>query len=303
MPGRHFGTDTLSNINKAWVERVENKLETVLPDESGATATLYQAMRYATLGGGKRLRATLVYATGEMLGVDPAILDYPAAAVEMVHAYSLIHDDLPAMDDDDLRRGKPTCHRAFNEAVAILAGDALQARAFEVLSDPDSGIPTENRAVMINRLAQASGVSGMAGGQLVDLEAVGKPLTMNELQNMHLMKTGALIRASVQLGRLCSPESNETLDRALEDFCHSIGLAFQVVDDILDETMDSDTLGKTGGADRAMEKPTYTSVLGLEKAREIAAQLHRQSLASLGTIRHNTQNLQELADIIVQRHY
>jgi farnesyl diphosphate synthase len=286
-----------------WLNRVEQMLDTSLPNLSDNTATLHQAMRYSSIGAGKRLRAMLVYATGEMLNVSEDILDYPAAAVEMVHAYSLIHDDLPAMDDDDLRRGKPTCHRAFNEAVAILAGDALQARAFELLSDPASGVSPTQAIRMLNLLANASGGEGMAGGQVVDLEAVGNLLSVDDLQIMHRMKTGALIRASVLLGAMCTSDTDDATYAALGDYADAIGLAFQVVDDILDETMDSSVLGKASGADRALNKPTYTSILGIERAREVAEELHQQSLASLATIRHNTTNLQQLADLVVNRHH
>ncbi len=284
-----------------WATRVEGVLDQLLPEAEGPVSALHEAMRYASLGGGKRLRASLVYSTGALLEVDTSLLDRPAAAVEMVHAYSLVHDDLPAMDNDDLRRGKPTCHRAFGEAIAILAGDALQTRAFEILCEHDSALPANNVLRMIKALAQSSGVAGMAGGQAIDLDAVGKNPDLEYLEIMHSMKTGALIRASVRLGALCSSTVTRDTLNQLDIFARCIGLAFQVIDDILDEVSDSGTLGKTGGSDRARNKPTYTSTVGLANARRIVDTLHGDALASLKTIRHNTDNMRQLADFIICR--
>ncbi len=284
-----------------WATRIEGVLDQLLPEAEGPVAALHEAMRYASLGGGKRLRASLVYSTGALLEVDTSLLDRPAAAVEMVHAYSLVHDDLPAMDNDDLRRGKPTCHRAFGEAIAILAGDALQTRAFEILCEHDSALPASNVLRMVQTLAQSSGVAGMAGGQAIDLDAVGKTPDLEHLEIMHSMKTGALIRASVRLGALCSSTVTRDTLNQLDIFARCIGLAFQVIDDILDEVSDSGTLGKTGGSDRARNKPTYTSTVGLANARRIVDTLHGDALASLKTIRHNTDNMRQLADFIISR--
>ena len=285
-----------------WARRVEEMLERTLPKARSAQATLHDAMRYACLGGGKRIRALLVYAGGDMLGVDPRTLDYPAAAIEMVHAYSLIHDDLPAMDDDDLRRGKPSCHRAFGEAVAILAGDTLQAQAFELLCRPESGLDAAARLSMVHLLADAMGARGMAGGQLADVEAVGRTLDLAQLEAIHGMKTGALIRASVMLGAGCGRPDAHVAAR-LEAYGERLGLAFQVVDDILDETTDGSGPGKPGGADRIAGKPTYTSILGLEKAAEAARRLHAEALASLDAIRYDTDTLRRLADFMINRRH
>ncbi len=290
---------TSSAISR-WAERAERALERFLPDGSGPAGTLEAAMRYACLGGGKRLRATLVYATGDMLGTPPELLDRPAAAIEMIHAYSLVHDDLPAMDDDDLRRGKPTCHRAFDEATAILAGDALQSLAFEVLC-ADPSIAPGARAAMVRVLAEASGARGMAGGQALDLGAVGTMLDVDALAAMHGLKTGALIRAAVRLGALCGDNADAQTLEQLDAYAGNLGFAFQIVDDILDEVMDSGTLGKTGGADRARGKPTYTSMTGLDEARATVDALHRAALESLRTIRHNTGVMGEIADFVTRR--
>lgn len=254
-------------------------------------------MRYATLGGGKRVRACLVYAAGEARGAAAEVLDAPACAVELIHAYSLVHDDLPSMDDDELRRGRPTCHRAFDEATALLAGDALQTLAFEVLTD-NTAISPAQRLDMIARLARATGSIGMAGGQAIDLASVGAQLNLNELEDMHARKTGALIQASVALGALAAGES---LPAALEDYGRTVGLAFQIVDDILDVEGDTATLGKTSGADQARNKPTYPALMGLPNAKARAAELHRRALASLGPFGDNGAILAHLAHLIISR--
>ncbi len=284
-----------------WGQRTERVLSTLMPESHHPAPELARAMRYATLDGGKRLRASLVYLTGTMLGVDAGKLDRPAAAIEMIHAYSLVHDDLPAMDDDDLRRGKPTCHRRFGEAAAILAGDALQSLAFEILASDESGLDAAIRVRLIGELARAAGDRGMAGGQAIDLAAAGTRMTRKQLDTMHGLKTGALIRASVRIGALCGAPEDRELLAALDDFAGRIGLAFQIVDDILDDTVDSSTLGKPGGSDRALDKPTYTSVLGIDRARAVVDELVDSALERLATIGHNTGSLREIAGFVARR--
>ncbi len=259
-------------------------------------------MRYATLGGGKRLRAALVYASGEALGATLDALDVPACAVELIHAYSLVHDDLPCMDNDDLRRGKPTVHRAFDEATAVLAGDALQPLAFELLAyDSALAIEAAQRLEMIGILARASGSIGMAGGQAMDLASVGGNLTPDELQDCYRRKTGALIAASVQLGTLASDAANTPLAHALYGYGHAIGLMFQIADDVLDVESDTATLGKRAGADEARGKPTYPSVLGLDAAKTEARRLHTEALESLRPLGDNGAPLAAIADFVLAR--
>jgi len=282
--------------------RIETALDHRLPPADTEPRRLHAAMRYATLGGGKRLRAVLVYATGEALGARPEVLDVPACALELVHAYSLVHDDLPAMDDDDLRRGKPTCHKAFDEATAILAGDALQTLAFELLArDPVLAIDPLQRLAMLAHLAQASGSAGMAGGQAIDLGAVGKPLTLAGLEDMHARKTGALIRAAVALGTLAAPNIDADRRTQLDAYARAIGLAFQITDDILDVEGDTATLGKPQGSDQKQVKPTYPSLLGLERARALAREQHATALESLRSLGDNGKLLGEIADFILDR--
>jgi farnesyl diphosphate synthase len=249
---------------RAFAERSESVLECLLPAAETPPQRLHQAMRYAVLGGGKRMRPLLVYATGSMLGAPLEALDRPAAAVELVHAYSLIHDDLPAMDDDDLRRGRPTCHKAFDEATAILAGDALQCLAFEVLLE--GGHRDDLRLRMLRTLALASGTRGMAGGQAIDIAATGQPLAIGALETMHRMKTGALIRAAVRLGAMVA-EADDVVVEALDRFADALGLAFQIRDDLLDVEGTAAALGKTAGKDARTHKPTYPSVLGRDESR------------------------------------
>ncbi len=263
-------------------QRVENALERFLPSAETLPAELHRAMRYAVLEGGKRVRPLLVYATGQALNADPGALDVAASAVECIHAYSLAHDDLPAMDNDDLRRGKPTCHRAFSEAQAILAGDALQAKAFYLLAHADMGAVTpQTRLQMVEILALAAGSRGMVGGQSIDLAAVGKRLSIAELEDMHIHKTGALIRAAVLLGAMCARELGDEQRHALDHYAKCVGLAFQVQDDILDVTGSTQELGKRAGADGALEKPTYPTLLGLAGARQRASELHQAASESL----------------------
>jgi geranylgeranyl pyrophosphate synthase len=280
--------------------RSEAALDRLLPPVDLPVARLAQAMRYAALGGGKRLRAALVYAGGEALGADWAALDAPAAAVELIHAYSLVHDDLPAMDDDDLRRGKPTCHRAFDEATAILAGDALQTLAFEVLAEADAIAP-ERRLAMVRELAHASGVHGMAGGQALDLAAEGQRLTLPELEAVHRGKTGALIVASVRLGALAAPAADAPLLAALAEYGQALGLCFQIQDDILDVDGDTATLGKTAGADQARGKATYPALLGLDGARERARQEYERAVAALAPLGAAAERLAQLAAFSLAR--
>jgi farnesyl diphosphate synthase len=259
-------------------------------------------MRYSTLGGGKRLRPALVYLTGESLGAVLADLDAAAAAVELIHVYSLVHDDLPAMDDDDLRRGRPTCHRAYDEATAILVGDALQALAFSVLADDSMGnIVPAIRLSMIRTLAQAAGTAGMAGGQAVDLAAVGQTLSVDAIENMHRRKTGALIKGSVLLGAIGAGIDSGRDFQALESFGDEIGLAFQIQDDILDVEGDAAVLGKTTGADAALSKPTYPSTVGLPAARDRARALRDRAIAALAPLGSRNAPLVELAQFVVSR--
>lgn len=284
--------------------RVEAAIARRLPPVDRPPQRLHAAMRYATLGGGKRIRPLLVYFTGEVLSVDPVRLDGPATAVELIHAYSLVHDDLPSMDDDDLRRGRPTCHRAFDEATAILVGDALQVLAFEILArDPDMVDEPAQRLRMIAALAQAAGPAGMAGGQAIDIEAAGGTLTLEQLEHMHRLKTGALISASVALGALSAPGLSPEHLAHLERFAECAGLAFQVQDDILDVEGDAATLGKTPGADQARNKPTYPSIAGMERAKRRARELHEQALAELAVFGEAAEPLRWLSAYIIERRH
>jgi farnesyl diphosphate synthase len=296
----------MSNALKEYLisiqDRVENALDLRLPDAKVLPIKLHQAMRYSALEGGKRMRPMLTYCTGKLLGIPIENLDGPACAVELIHVYSLIHDDLPAMDDDDLRRGKATCHIAFDEATAILTGDALQALAFEVLANDSSiNINASYRLKMITTLTKASGSQGMVGGQAIDLESVGKQLTLPELENMHIHKTGALIRASVNLAALAKPDLDSIIAKKLDHYAKCIGLSFQVKDDILDEESDTTTLGKTQGKDKDNDKPTYPSLLGLAEAKEKAQHLHEQAIESLSDFGNEADLLRDLSLYIIQR--
>lgn len=293
-----------AEILKRFQTRVERALDQHLPSAATPPRRLHEAMRYATLNGGKRIRAALVYAAGGALGVAEVQLDAPACAVELIHAYSLVHDDLPCMDDDDLRRGKPSCHRAFDEATALLVGDALQSLAFDILAG-DTGlsnnIDAAQRLRMIATLARAVGASGMAGGQAIDLASVGKNLSWVELQDMHARKTGALIQAAVMLGALAKADIGAAQMEALEQYGRAIGLAFQIVDDILDVEGSTQTLGKTAGADRARHKPTYPAVMGLAEAKVRARELHQSALESLRALGDNGRTLADLAGFVIAR--
>ena len=296
----------MSNALKEYLSfcqnRVEQALEDRLPKAHILPQKLHQAMRYSTLDGGKRTRPLLTYCTGNVLGIAPVALDGLACAVEFIHVYSLIHDDLPAMDDDDLRRGKPTSHVAFDEATAILAGDALQALAFEILAnDPSIAAAPEARLKMITALAKASGSLGMVGGQAIDLASVGTKLSLPELENMHIHKTGALIRASVTLATLAKADIDATVAAKLDHYAKCIGLSFQVKDDILDEESDTVTLGKTQGKDKDNDKPTYPALLGLAGAKQKAQELHENALDSLSIFGKEADLLRDLSLYIIQR--
>jgi farnesyl diphosphate synthase len=277
---------------------MEDALATLLPVVA-APVRLHEAMRYAVLDGGKRVRPLLVHAAGELHGADRAVLARAAAAVEMIHAYSLVHDDMPCMDDDALRRGKPTVHVKYDEATALLVGDALQSQAFLVLAE--AGGDPARTVQMLRVLAAASGSVGMCGGQAIDLASVGITLSLAELEQMHRLKTGALLRASVMLGALCgkTPDAAETA--ALDAYAAAVGLAFQVVDDVLDATADTTTLGKTAGKDAVDQKPTYVSILGLDESRALAQKLREDAHRALLPFGDNARRLRELADLIVQR--
>ncbi len=288
----------------AWTQACQARIESVLaewlPPSSIAPQRLHEAMRYAALGGGKRVRPLLVFAAGEVTGADPVRAQHAAAAVELIHAYSLVHDDMPAMDDDALRRGKPTVHVEFDEATALLVGDALQSLAFDILASQPLADDAATQLKMVQLLAQASGSRGMAGGQAIDLASVGKPLDLTELEFMHIHKTGALIRASVLLGAQCGNLTDATAD-ALDHYAKCIGLAFQVVDDVLDAEAPTATLGKTAGKDAANNKPTYVSLLGVARARELALELRADAHAALDKLGAPAARLRQLADFVVER--
>jgi len=297
--GRDFN-DTLL----AYQQRVDAALLTLLPSTVATATQLPVAMRYSVTNGGKRVRPVLAYATGKALGLDLNRVDVAACSLEMMHAYSLVHDDLPAMDNDDLRRGKPTCHKAFNEATAILAGDALQALAFTILAlnkDPELSAAAKLRMVEI--LGNASGAGGMAEGQAIDLESVGRKLSLQELENMHSHKTGALIKASVLLPAMIAEHCDDELLGRLDSYAGAVGLSFQIVDDILDVVSDTETLGKTQGADIALNKPTYPALLGLDGARQHAMNMHDTALRHLGGLGTEFDELRHLSHYIVERTY
>ncbi|MBL4835345.1 MAG: polyprenyl synthetase family protein [Pseudomonas sp.] len=294
-------TDFAEYLGRCQV-RIDGYLNDHLHTQHARLERLFAAIRYSVTNGGKRIRPMLAYASCEALQGDIARADVAAAAVEMIHAYSLIHDDLPAMDNDDLRRGQPTCHRAFDEATAILAGDALHAMAFDWLAHAEQHTPPV-RLQMIQLLASAAGPSGMVGGQAIDLGAVGQVLDLATLENMHRQKTGALIRAAVQLGALASEHASEDHLLALGTYADCIGLAFQVQDDILDIESDTSVLGKQQGADIARDKPTYPALLGLDGARQLAGSLRDQAIEALQPLGSGSHRLQQLADYIVQRRF
>lgn len=297
----------MSENFQGWVaerqSRFEGVLSKLLPEAEMAPQRLHEAMRYSVLDGGKRVRPLLAYAAGELAGADMQRLDMAAAAVELIHAYSLVHDDMPCMDNDVLRRGKPTCHVQYDEATALLVGDALQSLAFQLLSEQVLSDDPERQLQMVKLLAIASGSRGMAGGQAFDLASVGKQLTLPELEFMHIHKTGALIRVAILLGALCGTALDLAQQERLDHFGKSIGLLFQVVDDVLDAEADTVTLGKTAGKDADNDKPTYVTLMGVQAAKQMAADLHREAMETLSGLGEGTQRLRELADFIVLRKY
>ena len=278
--------------------RAEAALDLRLDSAQLLPQRLHEAMRYAAQGGGKRIRPLLVFAAGELGNANPKVLDAAAAAIEMIHAYSLVHDDLPCMDDDDLRRGRPTVHKAFDEATALLVGDALQTKAFEVLVGTQG--TAEMRLSLIGELSKASGSLGMAGGQAIDLESVGQKIDLAALKQMHAMKTGALLSCAVRMGAIAA-ELDATALAQLTQYSTALGLAFQVVDDVLDATADSQTLGKTAGKDAADDKPTYVTLMGLEYAQNQANELQAQALESLAPFGPKADALRALARLVVER--
>ena len=282
--------------------RMEGVLARHLPPPGVAPARLHEAMRYASLEGGKRVRPLLAFAAGEVSGAAAERVEIAAAAVEMIHAYSLVHDDLPCMDDDVLRRGKPTVHVQYDQATALLVGDALQSLAFQLLSEHKLADDTRLQLEMVKTLAAAAGSRGMAGGQQIDLEATGKTLSLPELELMHIHKTGAVIRAAVLLGFSCGKVS-EAQTQKLDKYAKAIGLAFQVVDDVLDADASTATLGKTAGKDAKHGKATYVSLMGLARARELAEELRAQAQAALAGLGAPARRLSELADFIVLRKF
>ena len=282
-------------------QRMEQVLDSVLPSPEVAPQRLHAAMRYAAMGGGKRVRALLSHAAGELCSARIETVESAAAAVELIHAYSLVHDDMPCMDDDDLRRGKPSCHKQFDDATALLVGDALQSLAFQILSPSGLHADSGKQLEMVQLLASASGSRGMAGGQAIDLESVGKTLNQTELEYMHIQKTGALIRVSALLGAYSADEVDFEKVRAVDAYAQSIGLAFQVVDDILDAEADTSTLGKTAGKDAEANKPTYVTILGLKRAKEMAEELHANALEAVQVYGAEAQRLVQLAQYITHR--
>jgi farnesyl diphosphate synthase len=302
-PNRLNPKTELGPALQALAARADRALAAVLPDDDAPPFELHRAMRHAVLGGGKRLRPLLVYAAGHALGEDGDALDAPACAVELIHAYSLVHDDLPAMDDDDLRRGRPTCHIVFGEAMAILAGDALQALAFEILAADRSGrVDAACRVEMLRTLGHACGAEGMAGGQALDLAAVGGPLDLDQLEHMHACKTGALIRAAVRLGALAAGADARAL-AALDHCAAAIGLAFQIRDDILDVEGEATVIGKTAGKDAAAAKPTFPALIGLDASRARLDALTTQALDALADFGKPGDLLRELAHYATERAY
>jgi geranylgeranyl pyrophosphate synthase len=292
-------TTKLSQFLQTYTERVNAQLEQIIPQPTGPGAKLFEAMHYSVFNGGKRLRPALCFAAAEAVSASDSNTTRVAAAVEMIHAYSLIHDDLPAMDDDDLRRGVPTCHIKFDEATAILAGDALQSLAFKQLSELDLSASTSLQLVSL--LSDLAGCNGMVTGQAIDLASTGKQLSAEELTYMHNHKTGALIEASVVMGAIATDQASSDQLQALRQFSRAIGLAFQIQDDILDVESSTEELGKSQGSDSANNKATYTSILGIEKARSEAERLYQQSLEALSPFGDQAQSLGVLAKFIVHR--
>ncbi|HEV7930464.1 MAG TPA: farnesyl diphosphate synthase [Nitrosospira sp.] len=284
-------------------ERIESSLQLLLPASNVPPERLHDAMRYTVLGGGKRVRPLLAFAAGELSNAAEERVTVAAAAVELIHAYSLVHDDLPCMDNDVLRRGKPTCHVEYDEAIALLAGDSLQSLAFQLLGEHTIADSPQIQLEMLKQLAQAAGSRGMAGGQAVDLASVGTTLSLPELEFMHIHKTGALIRAAVMLGAYCGSGLKESELTNLDHFAKRIGLAFQVVDDVLDAEASTATLGKTAGKDAENNKPTYVSILGRSQARDLAEELRRDAYQSLEGFGETADRLRQVTDFIIQREF
>jgi geranylgeranyl pyrophosphate synthase len=297
--GDGFGTQL-----EAWQSRMEQALAARLPDSRMVPARLHEAMRYSVLGGGKRIRPALLFATARAVGLCEEEVEAAACAIELVHVYSLVHDDLPAMDNDDLRRGRPTCHKAFDEATALLVGDALQPLAFELLAN-DPALPSSPtiRLRLIDILAQAIGTFGMAGGQAIDLAVQGKRLDINEVEDMHARKTGAVIRASVLMAAECAPPLDAALYAALTRFATAVGLAFQIQDDLLDVTGDVTTLGKATGADSERSKPTHPAIIGIQASQQRVRLLHNQAIHALAPFGERAQSLRALAHWLLSRQY
>ncbi len=297
---------TVANF-QAWSSNQQNCIEEVLrrllPAAEIEPRRLHQAMRYCVLDGGKRVRPLLAFAAGELAGANSERVRMAAAAVEMIHVYSLVHDDMPCMDDDVLRRGKPTCHVEYDEATALLVGDALQSLAFQLLAEHRLSNDPARQLHMVKLLSAAAGSRGMAGGQATDLASVGRQLTLPELEQMHIHKTGALIRAAVLLGASCGAELDQEQTGRLDRYGKCVGLAFQVVDDLLDSEADTATLGKTAGKDANRGKPTYVTLLGAQPAKQMATELHREALDALSGFGAAAQRLRELADFIVLRKF
>jgi geranylgeranyl pyrophosphate synthase len=289
---------------EAWRERMERALARRLPPANEVPARLHEAMRYSVLGGGKRVRPALVFATAQTLGLSEDEVEAAACAIELIHVYSLVHDDLPAMDDDDLRRGRPTCHKAYDEATAILVGDALQPLAFQLLVR-DAALPAAPaiRPRLVDLLSEASGTHGMAGGQAIDLEVQGRKLDIAQVEDMHARKTGAIIRASVLMAAECAPQLATHLYAALNRFATAIGLAFQIQDDLLDVIGDISTLGKATGADREHAKPTHPAVIGIAASQQRVHLLHNEALDALVPFGERAAPLRSLAHWLLSRHY
>ena len=289
---------------EAWRVRMEAALEARLPAPEVVPARLHEAMRYSVLGGGKRIRPALLFATARAVGLTEAQVEAAACAIELVHVYSLVHDDLPAMDDDDLRRGRPTCHKAFDEATALLVGDSLQPLAFQLLAS-DAALPASPaiRLRLIDMLAQAIGTLGMAGGQAIDLAAQGMRLDIKQVEDMHARKTGAVIRASVLMAAECAPPLDANLYAGLTRFATAVGLAFQIQDDLLDVTGDAATLGKATGADSERAKPTHPAIIGVQASQQRVRLLHDQAISALAPFGDRAQLLRALADWLLSRRY